>query len=515
MILIFSAILIFVKFCHAGIPGTSGDLNEPVIQKQLMDDAKVYLYKYGYITGISKTSNGKEKEPTDAQVQDALKRFQSAFLYYSSGKVDVPTQAKMDEWRCALSDMANGQPIPAIKPTEILKKKLLTWKLTEVPTKLKSSTSTLKTVIQQAFNKWGDLANLKFKETSGTSDITVLFSQAPKTSFKIAAASSTDSKGSIIFLDADQEWSLNSQSPYDLSLHHTILHEIGHILGLSHNFYRGSIMHPIFKPIVISSSTIDAIPIVDRLAIRKLLGNQLMFVLKFLLLFSIISLQIILVFTFETDNNTIEEDESGFGSGEAPQPTLDTFQSKCPKLLDSVFAINDQEWFLFRENKVYRLNNRRFADEGNLISSVFPRGPQFVNATVTSGNLILLFVDRTIYGYEYDGVQFQEARGYPKELHDRVLFYPQGAFPMNNGSVVLLSGNVFATYNVAQNAPSFLNDKNRYFPNLPEDFRAGIEKTQEFTDAYFMFDEATVTDYDMNAKQVLQITNIPGFLKCL
>lgn len=60
---------------------------------------------------------------------------------------------------------------------------------------------------------------------------------------------------------------------------------------------------------------------------------------------------------------------------------------------------------------------------------------------------------------------------------------------------------MFATYNVQQNAPSFLNDKNRYFPNLPEDIKSGIEKTQGFTDAYYMFDEATVTVLNFKFRQ--------------
>ncbi|PIC28582.1 hypothetical protein B9Z55_020445 [Caenorhabditis nigoni] len=218
----------------------------------------------------------------------------------------------------------------------------------------------------------------------------------------------------------------------------------------------------------------------------------------------------------ENNSNTQEEgSEGGLSSIDHPSPTSDVAQSKCPKHVDSVVAINDQEWLLFRENKVYKLENRKFVDSGRPIQQVFPRGPQFVNATVSSGQLTLLFVERTIYGYEFDGVQFTEAQNYPKELHDRVLFYPQGAFPLNNGSVILLSGNVFATYNVNQNAPSFLNDKNRYFPNLPDDVRSGIEKRQGSTDEYYMFDEATVSDYDMNSKQVIQLENIPDFFKCV
>ncbi|KAK6056440.1 hypothetical protein COOONC_06056 [Cooperia oncophora] len=178
------------------------------------------------------------------------------------------------------------------------------------------------------------------------------------------------------------------------------------------------------------------------------------------------------------------------------------------------FEVTPSEWVVFHNDKVYRVKDRKFVDNGKNIRSVFPRGPGFVNATTTSDKLVLLFAERAIYGYEYDGVRFNEARGYPKELHDLVLFYPQAAFPLTNGSVVLLSGNVFATYNVPDNRPTILNDKTRYFPNLPDELRSGVPKDPRSEEAYWMFDEKTVSDYDMPSKQVLQIESIDDFFKC-
>ncbi|EYC37490.1 hypothetical protein Y032_0785g2341 [Ancylostoma ceylanicum] len=159
-------------------------------------------------------------------------------------------------------------------------------------------------------------------------------------------------------------------------------------------------------------------------------------------------------------------------------------------------TLTQHDWVVFFQDKVYRIKNRKFVDAGRRIQDVFPKGPEFVNATVTSGNLVLLLAERTIYGYEFDGVTFSEAPDFPRELHERVLFYPQAAFPLTNGSVVLLSGNVFATYNVLENAPSFLNDKTRYFPNLPDDLRSGVLKDIRSSDAYWMFDETTTAHGD-------------------
>lgn len=54
---------------------------------------------------------------------------------------------------------------------------------------------------------------------------------------------------------------------------------------------------------------------------------------------------------------------------------------------------------------------------------------------------------------------------------------------------------MFAIYNVHENAPSFLNDKTRYFPNLPDDLRSGVPKDIRSVEAYWMFDENTVCGY--------------------
>lgn len=457
----------------AGSPGTNGDIQQPAFQKELLEEAKVYLFKFGYMIPDPHQGVKSVQEPTPQQIHDALVRFQSAFLYYSSGTVDVPTQAKMNEWRCANNDMDRGSPIAPASKKELWTKKSLTYKIVNTPRAL--SEAQIRSAAHEAFEHWTKASGFKFVENNVQNpDITITFYDVPQSGLRIAGSASKPLNSHII-LDKNQDWAYKAQAPMGISLYHTLLHEIGHVLGLPHTFYRGSIMHPIFKPVLLPFGTLDIVPNVDRLAIRKIYG---------------------------------------LSSVDHSVPSTDLAQSKCPKHIDSVVAINDHEWLLFRENKVYKLNNRKFVDNGRPIQQVFPRGPQFVNATVSSGPLTLLFVERTIYGYEYDGVQFTEAQNYPKELHDRVLFYPQGAFPLNNGSVILLSGNVFATYNVNQNAPSFLNDKNRYFPNLPDDVRSGIEKTQGFTDAYYMFDEATVSDYDMNSKQVVQLQNIPDFLKC-
>ncbi|CAD6197706.1 unnamed protein product [Caenorhabditis auriculariae] len=467
--------LLLVTAVRAGIPGISGEIASSNIQQQLEDEAQRYLWKFGYFApSKSKQISTKTSELTKQDFQDALQRFQASFLMYPSGVVDVPTVVKMNEYRCANADLSKGEMIPALKKSDLWSKKILTWNVTSMPVTL--TAAQVRGASVEAFEKWRIATGIVFNEVhdENKADVVISFEDAPNNLLNIAASGSKPIK-SRIYLDKNQLWAYRDHLLRGISLFHTLLHEIGHTLGLSHNFYRGSIMHPIFKPALLPFGTLDGVPNTDRLAIRRL-----------------------------------------YGLGQDVQTTAETQgrPSKCPKLVDSVVAVNDQEWLLFRDNKVWTLRNRKFVDEGKSIQSVFPRGPQFVNATVSSNGKILLFVERTIYGYTFDGVTFTESDGYPKELHDRVLFYPQAAFPLNNGSVILLSGNVFATYDVEQNAPSFLNDKQRFFPNLPEDLKSGVQKRIDIDDAYWMFDEATVSDYDMVSKQVLQLQNVETFLNC-
>lgn len=462
---------------YSGAPGTSGSLDEPAIKEQLEKEAKQYLSSFGYMSRpkAPKATGNKSLEASKYDLQTALLRFQRAFLLYPSGEIDVPTHSKFSEYRCANRDMYNGNPLKDLSKKELWKKSILLWNVTSFPSSL--SISQTREACDEAFEKWREVAGIEFVETKNASkaDIIISFGDLPEIFTNVAAGATRPLKSRII-LGKDQIWGYRNHIPRGISLFHTLLHEIGHTLGLRHNFFRGSIMYPILKPALVPYGTLAGVPNIDKLSLRKLYGLP------------------------STNDSGLTADLAAL--------------RKCPKEIDSVTYITQSEWVVFRNDKVYHVRDRKFIDDGRKIQDVFPRGPGFVNATVSSDNLVLLFAERAIYGYEYDGVTFLEAPGFPRELHGRVLFYPQAAFPLNNGSVILLSGNVFAIYNVHENAPSFLNDKTRYFPNLPDDLRSGVPKDIRSVEAYWMFDENTVSDYDMPTKQVLQLEAVSDFFKC-
>jgi hypothetical protein len=86
---------------------------------------------------------------------------------------------------------------------------------------------------------------------------------------------------------------------------------------------------------------------------------------------------------------------------------------------------------------------------------------------------------------------------------------------LSNGSVILIDGGVFATYNLEENSPSFLNDKNLYFPGLPEGLRSGVlDPTSSSGNMYEMFTADTVNKYDAYSKQILAVQKLSNYIHC-
>jgi hypothetical protein len=78
-----------------------------------------------------------------------------------------------------------------------------------------------------------------------------------------------------------------------------------------------------------------------------------------------------------------------------------------------------------------------------------------------------------------------------------------------------IQGGVFATYNMEENSPSFLNDKNLYFPNLPEGLRSGIiDRSLPGSNMYDMFTSDSVHKYDMYKKEVSSVQPLRDYVRC-
>ncbi|KAK0395890.1 hypothetical protein QR680_001476 [Steinernema hermaphroditum] len=379
------------------------------------DKAVTYLAAFGYL-------NGTTAPLTKEDIQYSLLKFQSFMGIPKTGNVDDAVRAKMLEKRCGRAD-------------------------------------------EISFKAWEKALPINFLEISRERNANIVISfeeRKPKESHDITGISAAETHGARILLWNDQQWSYrNKNSTLGVTnLYHTLLHEIGHVLGMEHSQNPDSIMYPTFTS---EKKDIDQEDVDN---VRKLYG--------------------VLHGTAQNVPGSTEKER------------------KCPKKLDAVTQAANQQTFVFRNRNYWRFKNRKVIQGPLPISQAFPNGPSFVNASVTSGDLTVLIEERTIYGYiiDKDSGTFRRADKFPKMLHDRVLFFPKAAFPLSNGSVILLSDYVFATYDLRNNVPTNLNDKRVFYPNLPDELRGGIPQDASSDDAFWMFTEDSVYQYDNVDQQV-------------
>ena len=306
---------------------------------------------------------------------------------------------------------------------------------------------------------------------------------------------------SRVWISADEHWGINNEEDKTgTDLFNVLVHELGHVLGMRHSSDANSMMHPFFERTAEQVRPTVTPDDVERL--RNLYRKQ---------------------FYFEFFYNSCFSDVRAPPEGSENEEPIDpevfnqTFTSVfCPRYLDAAVNAPDGRWLVFQDDKCWQTVNRTVITPEVEIFKVLPSAPPFVNASVTVGELMILVSGRKLYGYtqaKRNG-QFKVAEGYPKELHSRVLFYPEAAFPLANGSIILLSDNVFATYDLEQNAPTFLNDKNVYFPNLPENLISGIPQIPGSDNVYWMLTVDSIYEYDARIQQVLDAESLATFFIC-
>ncbi|KAI6179043.1 Matrix metalloproteinase [Aphelenchoides besseyi] len=455
---------------------TSGDERRSAADKFVKDYLDAFGYSHSVQAAGTKTAGTEEEE--------ALKEFQKFMGINPSGKVDTMTKSAMLRKRCSNWD----KPIPTHEP-KLWEKTSLVWAIQSYPVGLNASD--VRELVAQAFKAWEIVIAIDFiPATTRTSqnDIDVWFeftdtdpiNRNDRTGFSVGGA--TEPVKSRVWIKRTERWgTFQRQEAGRLDIFLTIVHEIGHILGLQHSTDQSSVMFPIFQ-----RQTGEELPVINSDDVEKLRN------------------------LYDPQNEVVE-----------PQPDVgvatDGEREDCPSALWSMTRTPSGRYALFVDDLVYRFNSDRLLMGGpQKIQSVFPKAPQRISVAISNGNQVALIEERLVFGYkenEKDG-SFSLLPDYPKRLHSMVLFFPSSAFPLANGSVILIDGGVFATYSLEANSPSFLNDKSVYFPNLPEGMRSGVlAANSSGGHLYDMFTSDTVSRYDASTSEILDVKPLTKYLR--
>jgi len=218
-----------------------------------------YLGKFGYINEIG---DGEQLLDGEA-VTEAIAKFQAFAGLEESGELDEETVELMGTPRCGVKDVAareqeqGGGTASLISADYQLqgsrwRKNVLTYKITKYSRGTQLSRLDIQQIVDKSFKMWEEVSGLTFTKATGTVDIDVSFERYDHGdgdpfdgSGGTLAHAFFPQFGGDVHMDDSESWTRDTYR--GINLLQTLVHEIGHSLGLSHSEVRDSIMAPFYR----------------------------------------------------------------------------------------------------------------------------------------------------------------------------------------------------------------------------------------------------------------------------
>jgi len=401
-------------------------------------NAKLYLSKYGYMTGASNPENAAML--SEESWRESIREFQAFAGLNQTGELDTQTIEMMNRPRCGNADIV-GHGTSTRKKRYALqgsrwRVRKLTYKITKYPTGLNKRK--VDDVIERAFNIWAKVSTLSFSEAGrGKVNIEIRFESGEHGDgdpFDGRAGTLAHAYfpiyGGDAHFDDEEVWTFNSFR--GTNLFQVAAHEFGHSLGLSHSDVRSALMAPFYQSydpdMKLDEDDISAIQILygknkntevpspsPNTTPKPPPGNagKLCTDSSFDAISTMPDGQ---TYVFKgsrywklTDTATA----AGY-----PKDISDNWDG-LPGYIDTAFTWNNNRTFFFKGDQYWRFTNMKL-DRGypKMISQGFGGVPDNVDAAfVWSGNGKIYFFKGSKY-WKFDPSNSQPLRGYPRQVRN-------------------------------------------------------------------------------------------------
>lgn len=223
-------------------------------------NALLYLSKYGYLGKDDGTEALVTEENIGQYIKGAVKEFQAFAGLEQTGELDDVTVELMGTPRCGVRDLEQSADVEFGEKSGAYvlqgsrwQKKHLTYRILKYPIPGRVSNAEVDQAVKEAFEMWQAVTELTFsRRNSGRVDIEIRFDR-----YEHGDGDPFDGPGGTLahayfpqfggdmHVDDSEHWSV--QSFKGTNLKQTIVHELGHSLGLSHSDKREAVMAPFYR----------------------------------------------------------------------------------------------------------------------------------------------------------------------------------------------------------------------------------------------------------------------------
>ena len=230
----------------------------PAIGENEGTHALLYLSKYGYIEPDNGTQALVTEDTIKEYVKSAVKDFQAFAGLNQTGELDSVTVELMGTPRCGVRDNIGHGATARRKKRYVLQGsrwqvKKLTYRINKYPSSFRLTKSQVDLTVRKAFDMWQEVTELTFdRKESGSVNIEIRFEKyehGDGDPFDGAGGTLAHAYfpqfGGDVHVDDTEYWSIDEYKGTNLL--QTMVHELGHSLGLSHSDVRDAIMAPFYR----------------------------------------------------------------------------------------------------------------------------------------------------------------------------------------------------------------------------------------------------------------------------